>query len=270
MAPDNHIRHYPDAVVNHQLSRQGFLKTLAEISKKDYEHQNYFAKENIPALDIDAYEISLRKGNMECTADAVIGICSKSGDKIHFPRLMMLELRLDYDNVRNLSTTELVQKKSHTSDILKGCDNLSIDPNYCLIFREGFDMQAHNWLERENRGNSITDSWLCLTIKSFIDYINFYESDKFKPCVRTLELEKAFHAAVDSKDNSKIERAWNSIRTYISTCSLQYKLNECGYLANSVKEKFSKYTPVTTDEDEQIIYEILDEDIEKILKRHLG
>ena len=96
-------------------------KKLQDVSEKDYHGKKYF-DEHIECLDMDKYEdieCAGDKRNKKETVDAVIGI-KKHLDKNRFssPYLMLLELRMGYENVKNLSGTKLAEKVSHTKELL--------------------------------------------------------------------------------------------------------------------------------------------------------
>ena len=71
--------------------------TLQDISDRDYSSGSYQFDPRIECLDMDVYERVICQGNPDKTVDAVIGICTCGSDKRKSnPRLMLIELRMDY------------------------------------------------------------------------------------------------------------------------------------------------------------------------------
>ena len=94
--------------------------TLQNIAKRDYPNKNYFSNiSTIDALDLDSYEKSLHSTNMQCTGDAAIGIAKrKNANSLLDPAYMIVELRMGYDNGKNISLTEICKKVEHSKELL--------------------------------------------------------------------------------------------------------------------------------------------------------
>lgn len=96
-------------------------------------------------IDLDAYEKRLKKGNHNPTVDAVIGVSSgKSAE------LALIELRLNYKNVNNLSRTKLEEKVSCSKDIFSGYGKLH--PIVYFVFNKQVQSTARSWFAREIKG----------------------------------------------------------------------------------------------------------------------
>ena len=111
MANNVSIWHFPDVIIGHSLS-QKFGSSLKEISDRDYADKGYFECD-IPAIDIDSYEVSLH-GDNQRTVDAAIGICNERQGLPVNERLLLVELRMNYKNVDNLSISTLSEKEAHS------------------------------------------------------------------------------------------------------------------------------------------------------------
>lgn len=89
-------------------------------------------------IDLDAYEKGLKKGCHHPTVDAVIGVSAGRSAE-----LVMVELRLNYKNVNNLSRTKLEKKVSCSKDILSGCGKLH--PIVYFVFNKQVQPTARSW-----------------------------------------------------------------------------------------------------------------------------
>ena len=92
-------------------------------------------------IDLDAYEKGLKKGIHNPTVDAVIGVFSGK-----ISELVLVELRLNYKKVDNLSPTELEKKVSCSKDILSGCGKLH--PIVYFVFNKQVQPKARSWFAR--------------------------------------------------------------------------------------------------------------------------
>lgn len=80
---------------------------LESISERDYFPNRYFVK-HILCLDMDKYESENAKGDANKTVDAVIGIRSYNGHELEAPRMLLIELRMNYKSPKNLTTASLI------------------------------------------------------------------------------------------------------------------------------------------------------------------
>lgn len=239
MAGNVVVWHFPSAVTGHSLAR-GFLSSLKEISDRDYPGKNYF-KHDIPALDIDRYEVS-REGSNQKTADAVVGICNRRQEKPVNGRLLMVELRMNYRNVENLSVSALSGKESHTRDILHGCpDDVLVDLTYCLVFDPGLEELATRWLFRQQRANSRLNAWKSFSPEKFCNYINAGVELSPDPKEETIILGERLKHAAEKSDVDLLEAEWDAVREYMTLCGLRYELIECRYLSDVIKEALSSF-----------------------------
>ena len=92
-------------------------------------------------IDLDAYEKGLKKGCHHPTVDAVIGVFAGRSAE-----LVMVELRLNYKNVNNLSPTKLEEKVSCSKNILSGCGKLHAMVYF--VFNHCVQSQARSWFAR--------------------------------------------------------------------------------------------------------------------------
>ena len=96
-------------------------------------------------IDLDAYEKGLKKGIHNPTVDAVIGVSAGRSAE-----LVMVELRLNYKNVNNLSPTKLEEKVSCSKNILSGCGKLH--PIVYFVCNKQVQPKARSWFARAKWG----------------------------------------------------------------------------------------------------------------------
>lgn len=117
--------------------------TLQFLSEKDYPNKYHFPI--VLALDMDKYESTLASGRSGCTMDAVIGIQKSAHESV----LMLVELRMGYKNIENLSTQNIISKITHTRDLLGS--EIPIHSEKVFIFDSKFLEQARWWFDRKGK-----------------------------------------------------------------------------------------------------------------------
>ena len=123
--------------------------TLNNVSDKDYQGKYKF-NPDIECLDIDDYEKNVqRKQQSFHTGDAVIGISTYENNRGKDPRLMVVELRMGYVSISNLSKKDMEAKVTYTKSLLGG--EKSISRESIFIFNNGFIAQAKSWFDRNSR-----------------------------------------------------------------------------------------------------------------------
>lgn len=126
--------------------------TLSKVSRKDYPDR-YSFNGNVNCLDLDHYEKHiLRKSQNDCTMDAVIGADVYDSDKT-YKGLLMIEFRMDYENLARLSQTNMEYKVSYSKGLLSG--ECPICPISFFVFDDSFATQAENWFSRRNREGGV-------------------------------------------------------------------------------------------------------------------
>lgn len=269
MAIDSRLRHYPDIILNHSLAKRGFASDLCTLSERDCPRKGYFATTVIPALDMDAYERS-RPGSNDKTCDAVIGVCDRHNNRTFRSRLLLMELRMNFDNIRNLSKKELTGKERHTCDLLRDFgEDCPTGRYFCLVFKPAREQEAKNWVSRQKNGTPGIDHWEAFSPDSFCNFIGYGAKDDYKPDSHTSDIVNRLTAAVISADMQKLESEWKNVRLHLTRCCQRYELETCRYLAENTKEAIDSFMTDSMNDDELMEFEILMEDITATIRRHL-
>lgn len=267
MASDVAIWHYPDAVTGHSLAQKA-LSSLGNISDRDYPSAHYFSCD-IPALDMDRYEASLHGDNKK-TADAVVGICNERQGKAVDGRLLLVELRMDYRTVSNLSVSSLAEKETHTRQLLRSCpDDRRIDLSYCLIFDYKLEQQAYSWMSRIRRSDKVAEAWRTFTPATFCNYINIGKTMPYTPCRETVEAGERFKSAARTGTIEAFDKEWSVIEAYMLACALRNEFGECAYLSEVLTEAVALFdTAKLDDESDRAYFDIINEDIMRLAGCH--
>lgn len=269
MGAEGLIWHYPEAVVRHSLYAE-CGSTLSAISDRDYPGRDYI-KEDIQALDMDSYECSLG-GDNDCTVDAVVGICNERQGRAVSVRHLLVELRMDYTNVYNLSFSDIKRKDSHTRDLLRACrDAHATDESLCLLFDKSVVSQAERWLGRIRMEHNAASAWLVLSPAAFCSHINAGNAMPYTPRPETIAAGQRFVTAVSSGSVDVLESEFQKLRDCIYTCRRRYEMGECNYLLACLQDGIGRFdVGAEAADDDLILFEIIKEDIDRLLKSFGG
>lgn len=242
-----------------------YAKTLQEISHRDYPNR-YIFDTRINCLDIDTYEKTIHKSNANNTVDAVIGICTCTNDKRKTaPRLLLIELRMDYKSTRNLSATQMNKKVKYTKELL-GADIL-LDKNNYFIFDKSVIYQMKRWFA--TKASEIADfknnqAW---SVEDFCSNIVSYDDLPYKALNDTDIIMQNFQSLIDQKNWIGL---FSSLRYWIDKAG-GYKYSNIREFQNIVEvicmgwQNFELQEP-QLNENEELERIILKEDIEVLLK----
>lgn len=161
---------------------------LATLAERDYPGQGIFRGCDIPAIDLDAFEISTETSN-DCTSDGAIGIADCHANQLKNQRLLLTELRLGYENQRNLHFSNLQRKYRHSRDIMHNYDpDARIDPEFALIFTESLAPRARRWIRDWGleAGKKDAKNWKAYNPESFCNHINYGKSLPLTPTEGTI------------------------------------------------------------------------------------
>ena len=143
--------------------------TLNAVSRRDYGN-TYSFRPDIECLDMDTYEKNvLRKGQPDCTVDAVIGISTYENNRVSSPRLLLVELRMDYDNIKNLSKTAMENKVIYTKKLLGR--KVAIELKSIFLFKEKLASQAKSWFNRQSRTGGELNNCRACSVSEFHNII---------------------------------------------------------------------------------------------------
>lgn len=174
--------------------------TLEEIAERDYCRCGWFDKRTC-CLSLDEYEVEICKGSNNCTMDAAIGIANYENNRVTALRLMLVELRMGYENAENLSVSSLDSKINHSRSLLLGC---SIDTNNYFIFMNNVAAQAKSWAERKRNEGGVRNMWVMLSVDEFNHLIHFVEDMPYVPKTDLVKLRSGLESLV-------VGRKWHEL-----------------------------------------------------------
>ena len=163
-----------DIIVSHLIAKH-CLCLLDEVSQRDYNKVGIFSSK-IKCLALDDYETKFCGGSKDNTMDAAVGISDYQNNRKVNHRLLLVELRLDYQSSRNLDKSSLVRKIKHSKDLLS---ESRIAPNSCFIFSEEVAPKAQSWVRRFAR--EFSANWEVMNPIQFNAFIKFESDMPYQP-----------------------------------------------------------------------------------------
>lgn len=268
MGAENLIWPHSDIIVTHSLYSH-FGCSLSEISDRDYPGKSYI-KEDIKALDLDSYETSLPNSQNDCTVDGVVGICNERQGSPCNGRHLLVELRMDYRNVENLSVSGIRQKDVHSRDLLIACpDHTPIDRSLCLVFDPSIIFQAERWVNRIKLQYTYAEYWIAFSPSTFCNHINAGKQIPYSPKHQTIQMGDRFDAIAATNSLDRLEEGYDCVRDYLTDCRNRYEKGECNYLCRRISETLDRLKSWNfSEDDDKDLHKILIEDIEGLLESY--
>lgn len=235
-------------------------KKLQDVSEKDYHGKKYF-DEHIECLDIDAYEKAVCNGDRKETVDAVIGIKKHlKRNRFSNPYLMLLELRMGYENVGNLSGTKLADKVSHTKELL-GRDKHLYDTIY-FVFENSVAQRTISMFRNLKIENRSLKNCEPISTDDFNKYIKSENDYPYEPENDVREIRKQLDINNYLNDITKflgIMAYWcEKARQY----RYEYNINEYNSILGELKtiwHEFRSNNNIRLSDDDKLDAEIIEE-----------
>lgn len=240
--------------------------TLQDISDRDYSSGSYQFDPRIECLDMDVYERVICQGDPDKTVDAVIGICTCGSDKRKSnPRLMLVELRMDYESVKNLSVTSLLGKVRHTKNLLGS--GILIDNKSYFIFDKKIFNQARRWFSDKGNERGEMKNFVVYSVEDFNCNVLSYDDLPYIPINSPEQIKKDIHKHIKDKD---IKALLKSLTYWLEVVKI-YKYSN-SFEFESLKDVFSNLLSeknslgLELNEDEEIDLEIVFSDFKDVFR----
>lgn len=258
------IIHCPGYLVKHPLYAD-FGSDLETLSEADYPGRGYFRDTAIPAIDVDGYERATAKIR-DCTSDAVIGIADFNESAVSHSRMLITELRMDYESERNLQFHKISRKYSHSSEVLrKSAPWVVIEPRFAMIFRRSVAPMAKNRFNRWSKEGDKREAkkWDAFWVESFCNHINLGYQIPVKPSVEAVKLLKQW-TAESNLGYDEFERLNKEIQARWYEMKMQRRDVDLDYLREKLTD-FLTTLPIPSDPDERDLLALAVEELRSVL-----
>lgn len=252
-----------DIVSKHSLYAY-CASTLNIVSERDYPGKNYFDPQ-IACLDMDTYETSISHGNADCTTDAVIGISTCANKVMSEHRLMLVELRMNYQSANTLRKGDLESKVSHTRKLLDG--ELTIEHNNIFVFTEEVAPQARHKIESWKHEGGLVTSFKAFSIIEFRDNVKSIDDIPYQPIYDPTQLCVELDNFVDA---GKWKQLFGKLKFWLNIAENMRYSNTFEYesLKQAIRgwwKQFYAHHASWNNEDDELDALIMDEEIQTVL-----
>lgn len=237
--------------------------TLQNVSNRDYPNK-YSFNQNIECLDVDTYEKTIHAGSFNNTMDAVIGVCTARNDKTKVsPRLLLVELRMDYESTNNLSSSEMNKKVSYTRTLLGA--EINIEQTHLFIYDKCISEQVKRWFNNKTKEGRIPPSYEACSVEDFAKIVVPIDSLPYVPKHNPNKILEKAQLAMGTNDWNSL---WKLLRYWIEQTK-SYKFKDKFEFENLINilsliwDQF-KQINVTLSEDDELEALIINDDLTSI------
>ena len=234
MAEMNETWVYDNDVVRNHTFPNFCKSTLRDVSEVDYPRKNYF-NPSIECLSLDSYVHSLGLPRIPKTMDAAIGIRNYSCNRTVSPRMLLVELRMDYESDGNLRASEL-KEKNRASRGYVSCADAIIDSRPVFVFTKECIEEDRSWHKRQTKTDGTISEWIFVSVPEFDDMI---KDVKAMPVTYKNNIEEIKNELRNCFYNDGLEALIERISYWddkVGMYELKYDLSESEYLKNGLIE----------------------------------
>ena len=260
--------HSPEIIYSFPVQER-FKSSLDVLSLRDYK-KSYF-KKDIPAIDLDEYEKSKNPQSADRTVDALVGVCLVKQGKPSNAKVLLVELRMGYTNINNVSTTEIKEKIDGSIDLIKGIKTQTdIAQVVCLIFNNNIYQQSINWLQRQKHNNKLK-SCEVFNPDDFCNFINLGKDLKSEPSNETKSLCQDVIREAQSGNWSYFLDNFEKLRNYFYKYVKLNEMNECKFIAGEIYKAVEalRRDVSSQSEDDTIIQEFICDEFSNLVKDYI-
>jgi len=252
-----------DIVSKHSLYAY-CASALNTVSERDYPGKNYFDTQ-IACLDMDTYEASISHGNAGSTTDAVIGVSTCENKKMSQHRLMLVELRMNYQSADTLNKGDLESKVTHTRNLLDG--ELTIEHDNIFVFTERVAPQAIHKIDSWKHEGGLATSFKAWSVQDFHNNIKSIDDMPYTPIYAPAQLCNELNGFVKV---AQWKDLFEKLTFWLRTAEKIRYSNTFEYesLQKTLMGWWQQFSakPITwSDEDVKLEAMIMDEDIRRVL-----
>ena len=247
-----------DVLKSHPLYNT-YHKSLHDISLKDYSRDNYF-RADIDAIDIDKCEEDLAVGSQDMTMDAMVGIADYSCNTKVNARLLLVELRMDYDSTKTLRHSKLNGKVTHSRAIVHSA--LRVDEDNIFVFREDVVEQAKKWMFNMANQYSEASHWIAVSPKELENLLPQASSIDYIPITNMEQAVTDICLKIEETDFDSLMNMIGYWHNVAEDYKLKYQLKEEQHIKTELRNAWSNVKNIekTLDQTQQAYKELIEDE----------
>ena len=232
---------------------------LNDISEKDYPGKNYI-RTDVDSISLDEYEGIRSEGTADKTMDAVVGVADISHNRKVGSRLLMVELRMGYDDTNNLKISSLQGKVIHSGLLLGG--SVPLDEECVFVFRVDVAEQAKKWIFGASKESTIAEKWVALSTDELNNLLKSEKEIPYQPENNMAFADKQMLKLIADKDMEGLLNHIDYWHNKADSYRIQYKLMEQNHIQQHLHDVWQDINTVVDqlDVDQLIMKEFLEEE----------
>lgn len=212
---------------------------LHVISLKDYKHDIYFqSRPDIEGVDIDQFEIDRCIADRDMTMDAMVGVADYSNNRAVNNRLVLLELRMDYDSTKRLRHKKLLCKINHSRAAIGTA--VRVDEENVFVFRKDVAEEAKKWMFNTSQEYPDAKGWVAMSPDDLENLLQSQDSMPYQTITNMAPIDKDFGSKITAKDFDaalEIVDYWNR---QAEQYKLRYQLKEEQHIKDHLHDTWHK------------------------------
>ena len=234
---------------------------LPVISLKDYPHESYFqSRHDIEGIDIDQFEIDRTIADRDMTMDAMVGVADYSNNRPVNNRLLLLELRMDYDSTKHLRHSKLHGKINHTRAAIG--TSVRVDEENVFVFRNDVAEQAKKWMFSTSQEYLEAKNWVALSPDELSNMLQSLADMPYQAITDMKPVDESLSKKIAAKDFEAVMEIIDYWHRKAEQFKLRYQLKEEQHIKDHLHDVWQliKAKDYTLNADQQVYVDLMEED----------
>lgn len=250
-----------NSVLQKHIMYDKYHSPLHIISQKDYPNDTYFqSRPDIEGVDLDQYEIDHAIDDRDMTMDVMVGVADYSQNRLVNNRLLLLELRMDYDSTKHLRHKKLLGKINHTRAAI-GSD-VRVDEENVFVFRKDVAEVAERWMSNIAKEYPDAKTWTAMSPNKLENLLQSQASMPYQPETDMSVADVDMANKIKDKDFEGLLDFISFWNTKAEEFSRQYKLREEEHIKIHLHDVWqqTKIAGYTLTKEQQAYAEVIEEE----------
>lgn len=234
---------------------------LHKISLKDYPKDTYFqSRPDIEGVDLDQYEIDHAIDDRDMTMDVMVGVADYSKNRLVNNRLLLLELRMDYDSTKRLRHKKLLGKVNHTRTAIGAV--VRVDEENVFVFRKDVAEEAKKWMFDTSIEYADAKGWVAMSTEELENLLQSQASMPYQAITNMTPVDKNLSSKIIAKDFDAALEIIDYWHKQTEQFKLRYLLKEELHIKTHLHDTWqqSKAAVQKITPDEQVYVDFIEEE----------
>ncbi|MBR4644624.1 MAG: hypothetical protein IKO73_05645 [Bacteroidaceae bacterium] len=216
-----------------------YHRALYVISLKDYKHDTYFqSRPEIEGIDIDQFEVDRSIADRDMTMDAMVGVADYSNNRAVNNRMVLLELRMDYDSTKHLRHKKLLGKINHSRAAIGTA--VRVDEENVFVFRKDVAEEAKKWMFATSQEYPDAKGWVALSPEELENLLQSQASMPYQAITNMASVDKDLGSKIAAKDFDAVLEIVDYWHCQAEQYKLRYQLKEEQHIKNHLHDTWQK------------------------------